>query len=297
MIVDPLHIYITVVEQANFSKAAQLLHLSQPNVSLHIRNLENELGMTLLHRTSKQVQMTEAGEILYKHAKQIWSLYEQARQEIHLLREVISGTIRIGASFTIGEYILPRMLVQFTEKHPHVDVQIMIGNSEEITKAIRYNELDLGLIEGTATQADVELTSFMKDQLILVACRSHPLAERGAISDQQLQDQVWIVREAGSGTRSYNDQFIQQAKLRIKRTFEFNSNQGVKEAVIAGLGIAILSEWVVQKELQAGELIALSLPTELNTRNFSLIQMKDSSPSMAIRKFKEHVHAFSLRDQ
>lgn len=131
MIVDTLKVFVTVVEQSNFSRAAEILNLSQPGVSLHIRNLENEFGVKLLHRSSKQVKTTEAGHILYARAKQILSQYEAASEEISLLRNEVTGSLKIGASFTIGEYILP-VYSQFVNQYPQVDVHVNIANTEEI---------------------------------------------------------------------------------------------------------------------------------------------------------------------
>src|SRR4051812_3861590 len=113
MIVDIMKVFVTVIEQKNFTRAAEILNISQPNVSLHIRNLENEFGTKLIHRSPKQVQITEAGQILYRHAKQILLHFEEARHEINDLRHVVTGKLRVGASFTIGEYILPKVLAEY----------------------------------------------------------------------------------------------------------------------------------------------------------------------------------------
>lgn len=289
MIVDTMKVYVAVVEQSNFSRAAELLHLSQPSVSLHIRNLEAEFGVTLLHRSSKHVKMTEAGEILYRHAKQICSLYDEAKQEIHLLKDIVIGSLKIGASFTIGEYILPRLLTEFIHLYPQVDIQISIGNTEEITHGVRTNDLDLGLVEGKVALHDLVTKPFMKDKLAVVAGKDHPLSLLRKLNPDQLQDQVWILRESGSGTRAFSEHFLDQYGLRMKRAFVFNSSQGVKEAVSAGLGITILSEWIVRKELISGEIHALPIHTHSLTRDFCVISGKHTSSSMAVRTFKQHV--------
>lgn len=292
MIVEALKVFVTVAEQRNFSRAAGILNLSQPGVSLQIRNLENELGAKLMHRSPKQVMLTEAGEVLYKRAKQILTHYEEAKQEIYLLQNVVTGSLKIGASFTIGEYLLPRLLVEFTTKYPQVDIQVLIRNTEEIIHLVHTNEFDLGLVEGVVSQYDVEVKPFMKDKMILVAPSAHPLSSLRKIEAEMLQNQVWILREIGSGTRAFSDLFIHENDLSIKRSFIFNSSQGVKEAVSAGLGIAILSHWVVRNELGTGEICELPVQEQAFTRDFSFIHHKNNSASMAFRMF-EHL-LFSL---
>ncbi|WP_199616693.1 selenium metabolism-associated LysR family transcriptional regulator [Paenibacillus alkalitolerans] len=293
MIVEPLKIFVTVAEQSNFSRAAQLLHLSQPGVSLHIRNLENELGVRLLHRSPKQVKLTEAGTVLYERAKQILSLYEDAKQEIHLLRDTVTGTLNIGASFTIGEYVLPGLIAEFANQYPQVDIRVSIGNTEETEQAVRENALDFGLVEGGVLHPDVLMEPFMEDEMVVIAPPDHPLSSMKNAGVDSLDEQVWVFRENGSGTRSFSDRLIQSAALHIKRAYVFNSSQGVKEAVAAGLGIAVLSRWVVRKDIDRGELIEVNLKeTDLN-REFSIIQRKDSAATKAAGMFIQKLHLIS----
>ncbi|MBP1156645.1 MULTISPECIES: LysR substrate-binding domain-containing protein [unclassified Paenibacillus] len=292
MIVETLRVFVTVAEQSNFSRAAEILNLSQPGVSLHIRNLENEFGAKLLHRSPKHVKLTEAGEILYRQAKQILTLYHEAKQEIQSLRDEVTGLLKIGASFTIGEYILPRVLAQYVEQYPQVEIQVNIGNTEEIVQAVRTNELDLGLVEGEVTQPGLHIKSFMKDEMILIASPSHPLCNpRAAKLESALQGQIWIFREGGSGTRAFSDRFIRDAGLEVKRSFVFSSTQGVKEAVASGLGIAILSRLVVRKELRSGELCEFPIKGYRFIRNLFMIQEKGESASMALNMFTQKLLA------
>ncbi|MFC3747171.1 LysR family transcriptional regulator [Paenibacillus sp. GCM10012306] len=286
MITDALRVFVTVAEQRHFSKAAELLNLSQPGVSLHIKNLENELGAKLLHRSPKQVSLTEAGSILYRHAKRILSHYEDARQEIQLLQDEVTGSILIGASFTIGEYILPGKLAAFASQYPQVNIQVTIGNTQEIIGAIRGNQLDIGFVEGEVqASTDLEIIPYMKDEMIVVASSDHPLSESVVVEQAMLQNQVWVLRELGSGTRAFSDHFIQETGIEAKRSHVFTSSQGVKEAVAAGLGIALLSRWVVRKELAAGEITELRIRQLQLERSFSIIRHKEHSRSMAVDVF------------
>lgn len=294
MIIEALRVFVTVSEQRHFSRAAELLNLSQPGVSQHIRNLENELGAKLLHRSPKHVRLTEAGDILYQKAKRILTLYEEAKQDIQLLQDQVTGSLMIGASFTIGEYVLPKCLAEFAAMYPLVAMQATIGNTDEIVQAVRSNELDIGLIEGEAHAADLVITPYMRDEMILVAPSSHPLAAARFVDAELLQNQVWVLRESGSGTRAFSDQFFSDAQIVQKRSYVFNSSQSVKESVIAGLGIALLSRWIVRKELESGELSELPLNKERFERHFSIIRHKEGTASMALTMFIQRLLSSNL---
>lgn len=190
MIVESLKVYIAVVEQRNFSRAAELLHLSQPGVSLHIRKLEKEFDVKLMHRSPKWVKLTEAGELLYVRAKEMVNLYESAKLDIDRLQDDVSGSLQIGASFTIGEYVLPRLFSSFARQYPEVAMEVFIENSSQVVEAIRDNHIDFGLIEEDIDAQDLNVTPFMKDELIIVAAEGYPLHTSVNADLEQLQDQV-----------------------------------------------------------------------------------------------------------
>ncbi|MCJ8013983.1 LysR family transcriptional regulator [Paenibacillus sp. KQZ6P-2] len=285
MITDTLKVFVTVAEQRNFSQAAKLLNLSQPGVSLHIRNLENEFGTKLMHRSPKLVKLTEAGEILFGKAQQILAMYDEAKQDIYMLRDEVTGSLSMGASFTIGEYILPRVLAEYAQQYPLVDVQVHISNSDNILQDVRAGRFHIGLVEGKVDAKDLQVTPFMKDEMVLVASPDHLLASGKSVDVSQLQGHVWVMRETGSGTRAYSDRLIQDSGLSVKRSFVFNSSQSVKEAVTWGLGIALLSRWVVCKELESGELCEIPIRGMKISRDLSLLQSKDEPAVMAVLKF------------
>jgi LysR family transcriptional regulator, transcriptional activator of the cysJI operon len=292
---DPLKVFVTVIEQQNFSRAGDILNLSQPGVSLHIRNLENELGTKLIYRSPKQVQITEPGKILYRHAKQMLNHYETAKREINEFNNVVSGTMKIGASFTIGEYYLPRVLAEFAAQYPMVDIQIIISNSNDVIQGIRSNKLDIGLIEGETDYKDIDVRPFMNDEMIVVVPPDHPLSQMDLIEGNMLQNQTWVLREQGSGTRTYSDKLLSSLELNIKKTFIFTSIQGVKEAVMAGLGIALLSRLTVQKELKSNELKTFHLKNEPLIRPFSIVKKLDFEASKAMELFLRKVEEFAIK--
>ncbi|WP_375088981.1 selenium metabolism-associated LysR family transcriptional regulator [Peribacillus sp. RS7] len=294
---DPLKVFVTVIEQKNFSRAGDILNLSQPGVSLHIRNLENELGTKLIYRSPKQVQITEPGKILYRHAKQMLNHYETAIREINDFNNVVSGTMKIGASFTIGEYYLPKVLAEYAAQYPLVDIQIIISNSNEVIQGIRSNKLDIGLIEGETDYKDIDVSPFMNDEMIVVVPPVHPLSQMDIIEGSLLQNQTWVLREQGSGTRAYSDKLLSSLELNIKKSFIFTSIQGVKEAVMSGLGIALLSRLTVQKELKSNELKTFHLKNEPIIRPFSIVRKLDFEASKAMELFLRKVEEFAIKSQ
>ena len=210
LLIDPLRIFVTVAKEKSFSRAADELYLSQPGVSLQIRNLENEFGTKLINRSSKHVELTQAREILYRHAHKILRRYNQAVEEINLIRNVVIGRLKIGASFTIGEYILPKVLAQTATKYPAMDTSVTIANTEEIVQALRVNHLDVGIVEGKVNSADFAVEPFMEDEIVLIVPNDHPLKLKTAVKPQDLQDLVWILRESGSGTRGFHRSIYQK---------------------------------------------------------------------------------------
>ena len=272
--IDSLKIFLTVVEKRNFSRAAEEHHLSQPGVSLTIRNLEETFNVQLLHRSPKHVELTSAGEILYRHGKEILRHYEEAKEEIYLLKNVVTGSLKIGGSFTVGEYLIPGILASFMNKYPSVESQVWIGNTEEVAEWVRNGQIHIGLVEGDVQSTDVIETPFMEDEMIVIVPGGHHIANEGVIHWEELQNQVWVLREKGSGTRTYGDVFIDKNKLKPKKIYEFSSNQGVKEGVIAGLGFSIISKLAVHKELKTGELSTVSIPGKKQSRWLSFLHAK-----------------------
>lgn len=281
---DALKTFITLAEVNNFTKTAELLHISQPSVSLHIKNLEKEFQTTLFIRSSKSVQITPTGQILYERAKQILATYAAAKDEIVAHYHAIQGTLIIGASFTIGEYVLPPILARLQQQFPQLELQIIIGNTEEIIQLAKLLQIDVGLIEGQSHDQELIIHPFMQDELFIVAPSNHPLTKRSSITISELQQQNWIAREPGSGTRIYLEHLFRAYSLKVKSLLTISSNQGIKESVIQGLGLSLLSGCVIERELKNGDLAILSLEGQPFTRTFSYLY----SPTM---KNKRNVEA------
>ncbi|QPQ33810.1 MULTISPECIES: LysR substrate-binding domain-containing protein [unclassified Lysinibacillus] len=281
---DALKTFVTLVEVNNFTKASEILHISQPSVSLHIKNLEQEFHTTLFIRSPKSVQITPTGEILYKRAKQIIAIAEAAQEDILAYHHSIQGTLIIGASFTIGENILPSILSKLQQQFPQLELQVIIGNTEEIIQFTKLLQVDIGLIEGQAHDHELIIQPFMQDELFIVSASNHPLVEQPSITISQLQRQKWVAREAGSGTRNYLDHLFRTNGLQVHSLLTISSNQGVKESVIEGLGLSLLSGSVIERDIRNGDIAILPLTEQRFMRTFSYLH----SPTM---KNKRNVEA------
>jgi len=291
---DSLKTFVTVVENKDFSLTAEELYLSHPNVSSQIQSLEEELGTELLHRSSKHIELTQAGQIYYEYAKQILHLHDKAQREIKQLLNPVAGALKVGASYTIGEYILPCLVAEFAAQYPKVDIETSIANTEEITQAVLANRLDIGLVEGEVSHSDLIIRPIMEDEIILVVPNQHPLSRLPIATSEHLQDQVWILRENGSGTRAFSDKLFKEWGIEPRKTYIFGSGQAVKQAVIAGLGIALVSRWIVRKELNAKELRSIKIKGKRLNRSFYLIGLKNHATSQALEVFMEQLSTLKL---
>lgn len=271
MYYDALKTFVTLAEVKNFTKTAELLLMSQPSVSLHIKNLEKEFQTKLLQRSPKYLKITPSGEILYDRAKQMITIYEQTRQEILEQQNTIKGDLKIAASFTIGEYILPPLLLDLQNQYPELNLQVTIANTEEVVQSTRSHRVDIGLIEGQTNERELIVTPFLEDELFIVTSNQHPLVQKEETTIADLQDQQWIMRENGSGTREYFNHVVRSNGLKVKSLLTISSNQGIKETLINGLGISILSGSVVERDVKQNNLSIIKVKNQEFKRTLSYV--------------------------
>lgn len=271
MYYDALRTFISVVEEGNFTRAAEKRLISQPSVSVHIQNLEKEFDTSLFVRSPKQLKLTTTGELLYERAKQIIQIYETTKEEIIEHHHSLALELKIGASFTIGEYVLPSLLEELGKIYPEIKLEVIIGNTEEIVEHVKLFHVDIGLIEGQSNDRSLEIFPFMIDELKIVATPNHLLSLKDGVSIEELQNQTWISREKGSGTRSYLEHVLRSHGLKVKNVISISSTQGVKEAVIRGLGFSLLSKFAIAREVESQYLSQISLKDESFLRRFSYV--------------------------
>ncbi|MEK5389150.1 LysR family transcriptional regulator [Margalitia sp. FSL K6-0131] len=261
-----LHVFVTVVEKGNFSRAAEELHMTQPAVSQYIQTLERTVGARLLERTNKYVRLNKAGDAVYHHAKEILGLYTKMQRIVDDLTNKASGALSIGSSYTFGEYVLPHIMAKLQTGYPDIDPTITIANTKEIAELVANHQLDVGIVEGHFKEKNLIVEKLAEDSMVIVA--STKLLN---INKNHLEKDTWIVREPGSGTREAQESFFQKFNITPKKLMEFGSTQLIKESVEAGLGISLLSNWTIQKELILDSLQIIDIKGLPIKREFSVI--------------------------
>ncbi|GAF12563.1 LysR family transcriptional regulator YeiE [Bacillus sp. JCM 19046] len=273
MHMDELETFVALVNERSFTKVALKKSISQPTVSVHLKNLEREFSTTLLTRTTKQLHLTPAGELFYQEALVMLHSYKRLKDTLHLRKAEVAGLLNIGASFTIGEYLLPGILATMQQQYPDLEFEITINNTDAIVKAVHQFDVEIGLIEGTSLVENVTQTPFKRDRLLIVTCSNdHSLYS----TIDHLQNQAWVIREEGSGTRRSFDHLIQANQLVVASSLVISSTQGIKESVKNGLGLALLSEATIKEELKHGTLKEINIPDVSETRSFSYVINKES---------------------
>jgi DNA-binding transcriptional LysR family regulator len=275
-------IFVQVTELKSFSKAAQRMYLTQPTVSQHISALENHLGARLFDRLGKEVALTRAGEVLYGYAKQITALRVKALQALDLLMGKKSGDLILGASTIPGEYILPQQLGQFKTLYPAIRITIRIGDTGEIIDELLARKIEMGIVGAKIVNPRLQFKAFVEDELILVVPKGHRWWKRASIALDELNQEPFIMREAGSGTRlsmekHLHDHGISADSLHI--IAEVGSTTAVKQAIKARLGISLISERAVGEELKLGIFRKIAIRNVRLPRTFFIIQDRKQTPS------------------
>ena len=256
---DRLRIFQAVAEARSFTRAAEVVHLTQPGISKHIKQMEEYYGIPLFDRLGKKVALTQAGEILSEATEEIMASATAAEQRIEELKGLHGGKLVLGASFALGIYVLPGVLAAFRKRYPAVEVTVDISLSAKIMAKILANKLDLGLVSQEAHDPRLFARQFMTDELIAVVPSNHPWANRKRIRPQELMQETFIVAARGAGVRAAVEERLKEKGIVLTNVIDFGNVEGVKRAVEAGLGISIQPQSVVQREISAGSLTGVSL--------------------------------------
>lgn len=247
-----LLVFKDVAESKNITLSAKKLHMSQPSISLQIQNLENQYGARFFDRTNKGVTLTKEGEIFYAHVRSVLDILANAKEQINALAKGQRGLIYLGATLTIGEYILPNILAFLYKTHPDVDFKVKIANTESISQDVLEKKLHIGLIEGPVPRhKDLNVEKFWEDELVVVLPIFHTWASRKSITLAELPHERLVTRENGSGTRKVMEMALKERGLdpeHLNITMELGSTHAIKQVVSAGLGITIISALTVSRE-------------------------------------------------
>ncbi|QUG41758.1 LysR family transcriptional regulator [Psychrobacillus sp. INOP01] len=287
-----LQVFVMVAEKKSFSRAAEELHLTQPAVSQYIRALEDSIGTRLLERTNKYVRLNQAGEIVFLHAKEILGLYTKMQCLIDDLTHKAIGSISIGASYTFGEYILPHIIARLQNLYPEISPSIAIHNTKEIIDLVTNHQLDIGIIEGHFQGEKLVTEIVAEDNMVVVASPDHHLIKKKReIKISELEEETWIVRENGSGTREATENLFRKYEMTPKKLMEFGSTQLIKESVEAGLGISLLSNWAIEKELHNHYIKIIKVKGLPFKRNFSILT-NTTYETKVLKSFIETLHQY-----
>jgi DNA-binding transcriptional LysR family regulator len=244
-----LKTFRVVAEQLSFTRAADLLFLTQPAVTLQIKGLEEDLGVRLFDRTGQHIALTRAGERLRDYAVRLSDLAIEAEQALSALRGELSGRLALGASSTIAQYLLPRLAGEFLSTNPAVELSISMANTAGVVSALHENRIALGLIEGHAGRGDLKTERFLEDEIVMVAPPAHEWVDAGLpVAPQALEGVPLIMREHGSGTRQIVEEALEKAgvsRKKLRVAMELDSTEAIKSAVAAGLGVGFVSRWAL----------------------------------------------------
>jgi DNA-binding transcriptional LysR family regulator len=294
-----LKVFCAVAETGSFSKASKMVNLTQPAVSLQIQALEESYETALFERSGKNITLTAAGKLLYQYAKDILNLYTTVEKEINNLTGLSKGSLQVGASSTIGNYLLPTVIIAFKKKYPKIDVNLFVSNTKGIIELLNTGRIDIGLVEGDAPKQSLDIEKLLEDELVLIMPPDHLWVKRKNISVSELLSQPVIMREDGSGTRQMIEKHLMQNKIspsNLRMSLVLGSTEAIKSAVEHGMGVSILSHWTVRKEVQFGTIKTNTFRDIRFTRNFNIVFHKRGALSNTAKDFFDFLKIFPFQN-
>lgn len=287
---NQLRIFVKVAELQHVTRAAEELNLTQPAVTAQMRALERAFGVDLIEPVGRRIRLTDAGRIFYDGARQVLlhvEVLEHAMDDVAHLR---SGHLAVGATLSIGEYLLPQLLASLKQQYPRVQTSALIANTATIEERLLDYSLDLGLVEWEITSEELEVIPWIRDELVVIVPPNHPWlasgeSEPASITVDQLVQEPFVAREVGSGTRALTERQLGPAAAKLNIVLELNNTNAIKQAVQAGIGVAIMSSALVAGEVQRGQLCQLRITGLDLGRYFSLVYRKGRSISPPAQAF------------
>ncbi len=289
-----LQVFSTVARFLSFTKAAEVLHMTQPAVTFQVRQLEEYFNTRLLDRAHNKVSLTEAGALVQRYAEQIFSLYDEMEGSVKELTGDISSSLTVGASTTVAEYMLPALLGKFKARYPEVQLSLKVSNTEGVVSMVENNVIDLAVVEAPVGNKHLLVESCLMDQLVVTVLPDHPLAQVEEVTVDQLIQYPFICREEGSGTREVIYAYLVDQGVNIECLdvcLELGSPESIKGAVEAGLGISILSKATIGKELKLGTLAGIPMTPRLE-RPFSFVRQRQKFRERATEELLEFARSY-----
>ncbi|RYD05120.1 LysR family transcriptional regulator [Desulforamulus aquiferis] len=288
-----LRVFKLLAENESLNKTSKILNISQPTINHNVYLLEQHYGAKLFDRSSKKIKLTRFGEVLNNYVSEMLNLLEQSEKHIQSLVGEVSGNLYLGASHTIAENVLPKIMGMFNHDYPEVDIHLEVTNTQHIAERILEQKLDLGLIEGPVDHIEIKNIPFMRDELLVVLPYNHPLAIKKSLTLKELST-PFVLREPGSGTRVVMESSLKAAGLdprELNTVMELGNTQAVIGAVEAGLGATILSELAVTKEIQLKTVKTCKIANIEIKRSFSLIFHQERPLSTVCETFLAFINS------
>jgi DNA-binding transcriptional LysR family regulator len=282
-----LQVFHAVARLLSFTRAAEELCMTQPAVTFQVKHLEEQYNTRLFERSHGRIALTPAGQVVFEYADRILGLNEELDTRIGEMTGGVRGPLLLGASLTIAEFMLPRILGEFKARYPEVRTQMTVANSETIETRVADHSLDVGLIESPSTLPTLHTEVCCEDELVLICATSHPFTQHASVAPHEVAGQPFVSRETGSGTREFTDQYFRQSGIapeELNLVMELGSPEAIKGLVETGLGVSIMSRATIAKELRLGMLAAKPLEPRL-IRILSLVYPKDKFQSRLVRTF------------
>ncbi len=291
-----LEALIRLVEERSFSRAAKRMHLTQPSLTKHIRNVEEALDAKVVNRSSRSLTLTPEGKVLYDYARRIVRLRDEARESVLRLRDAETGEIRMAASTIPATYILPRAIGGFRERYPGIRATVRTADSSDVIEMVLENGAELGFIGKKPPAGKLVAEALWKDRVVLAVPADHPWAKRRSVHLREVAREPFVIREKGSGTRETVEGCLREAGgpglVRLNVAAELGSSEAVKEAILAGLGVSVISAHAIRRELKSGLLTALSIDECRVERSFYLIYRRQFDLMAHHKRFIEYIRAY-----
>jgi len=283
-----LKVFEAVARLLSYTQAAKELYLTQPAVSMQIKQLEENTGLPLLEQMGKKIYLTEAGNEMYHYARSIAHELDEAANVMELLKGVESGKLEITVATTANAFAT-RMLSMFNKQHEGSTVSLNVTNREHLLRQLADNEKDIAIMGRPPEDADLVTEAFADNPLVVIAAPDHPLVQKQPIPLYMLQDQTFVVREKGSGTRTAMQRFFEEHNLSITSSMEMNENEAIKQAVQAGMGLGVVSIHTIELELETKRLVILDVEDFPIMRHWYLVHRKEKRLSPITQAFKDFV--------
>jgi DNA-binding transcriptional LysR family regulator len=278
-----LYVFLCVCDEGNMTAAAKKLYIAQPSVSQAIFELEKHYNVKLFERLGRKLFITLAGQKLLTYARHIVNLNQEVEEAMREVND--NGILRIGASVTVGTYILPSMIREFMRWNPKVKVVSSVNNTTVIEEMLLADQLDIGLVEGKVQSSGILHMPFMEDELVLVSSLAHPFGRKEKITIGELENTEFIVREEGSGTRNLFESVMTERGINWSIVGVYNNAETIKNAVSIGLGVSVISWMAVQKEIERRELTIIEIEEVSFKRQFSIIYHRNKYISPILKRF------------